>query len=73
MGLVIALVLSTLMTIVFLQLGLETTIGQELLPEAGTNETIGEGENQKIDEPNRNATSSEKTQQLPDQPLKSLF
>jgi hypothetical protein len=60
------------MTIVFFQLGLETTTGQELLPEAGTNETIG-GENQTIDEPNRNATNSEKTKELPDQPLKSLF
>jgi len=60
------------MTVVFFQLGLETTTGQELLPEAGTNETMGR-ENQTIDEPNRNATSSEKTKELPDQPLKSLF
>jgi hypothetical protein len=60
------------MTFVVFQLGLQTTIGQELLPEAGTNETIA-GKNQTIDEPNRNATSSEKTQELPDQPLKSLF
>ena len=69
---VIALILSTLITIVFFQLGLETTIGQELLPEAGRNETFA-GKNQTIDEPNSNATSSEKTQELPDQPLKSLF
>jgi hypothetical protein len=60
------------MTIVFFQPGLETTLGQELLPEAGANETIV-GKNQTIDEPNSNATSSEKNQELPDQPLKSLF